>query len=154
MMPAARHVKTAYDISAGGVIYRRSQDSVMVCLIKTLPGNHWQLPKGMLEDKESMEAAALREVKEETGLEGISEGLIDSIEYWFWLQEAAEKQRHHKVVYFYLIKCTGGDTDRHDDEVVEACWLDSQEAVQHLSFAGEKKILEKALEMLRVGKVA
>ena len=153
-MPAARHVKTAYDISAGGVIYRLSEDSVMVCLIKTLPENYWQLPKGMVENKESLEAAALREVKEETGLEGVSEGLIDSIEYWFWLQEGDEKQRHRKVVYFYLIKCTGGDTDRHDDEVEEACWLDAREAVQRLSFAGEKKIVEKALELLRAGKSA
>ena len=86
-----------------------SEGSVMVCLIKTLPENYWQLPKGMVENKESLEATALREVKEETGLEGVSEGLIDSIEYWFWLQEGDEKQRHHKVVYFYLIKCTGGD---------------------------------------------
>ena len=152
MMPAARHAKTANDISAGGVIYRLSEGSVMVCLIKTLPGNHWQLPKGMVENKESLEATALREVKEETGLEGVSEGLIDSIEYWFWLQEGDEKQRHHKVVYFYLIKCTGGDTDRHDDEVVEACWLDAQEAVQRLSFAGEKKIVEKTLAVLKAGK--
>ena len=151
MMPAARHVKTAHDISAGGVIYRLSEGGIRVCLIKTLPGYHWQLPKGMVENNESLEATALREVNEETGLEGVSEGLIDSIEYWFWFPEGAERQRHHKVVYFYLIKCTGGDTDRHDDEVADACWLPAPEAVQRLSFAGEKTIMEKALAILKAG---
>ena len=153
-MPVERRAKTVFEISAGGVIYRLADGIIMVCLIKTPPQGHWQLPKGMVERNESLEAAALREVKEETGLEGRSEGLIDKIEYWFWLQEGAEKKRHHKVVYFYLMKYTGGHTDMHDDEVEEACWLDSKEAVQRLSFASEKKIVDKALEMMKVRKSA
>jgi 8-oxo-dGTP pyrophosphatase MutT (NUDIX family) len=126
----------------------------MVCLIRTPPPGQWRLPKGLVEEKESLEDTAVREVMEETGLEGAAEGFIDTIEYWFWPQEGGEKKRHHKVVYFYLIKCTGGHTDRHDDEVEEACWLDAQEAVQRLSFASEKKIVEKALAKMRIGERA
>lgn len=147
-MPAERRAKTVFEISAGGVIYRPADGETMVCLIKTPPRGHWQLPKGMVEKKESLEDAALREVQEETGLAGRSEGFIDTIDYWFWLQEDTEKKRHHKVVYFYLMQYTGGHTDNHDDEVYEACWVPSAEAVQRLSFASEKRIVEKAMERI------
>lgn len=153
-MQAAGRAKTVYEISAGGVIYRPADGMPMVCLIKTPPHGHWQLPKGLVEKEESLENAAMREVKEETGLDGISNGLIDKIDYWFWLPEGDERKRHHKVVYFYLIQCTGGCTDNHDNEVEEACWVSADEAVQRLSFASEKKIVEQALEKMSMGKRA
>lgn len=153
-MPAGRRAKSIFQISAGGVIYRPAGDMTMVCLIKTPPQGDWQLPKGLVEENESLEATAVREVREETGLEGCSEGLIDTIDYWFWLQEAGEKKRHHKVVYFYLIKYAGGHTDNHDHEVEEARWLPADEAVQRLSFASEKRVMQKALEIMKVRKSA
>lgn len=149
-MPAARHVKTTFDLSAGGVIYRFLDGALIVGLIRTPPNGHWQLPKGLVEKDESLEAAALREVQEETGLEGFSEGLIDKIEYWFWLHEGDQRERHHKVVYFYLLKYRSGHTDNHDQEVEEACWLTSEVALERLSFPSEKKIMQKALEMINI----
>lgn len=150
-MPEARPAEIRYDVSAGGVIYRMLDGTSMVCLIKTPPDGHWQLPKGLVEEDESLETAALREVREETGLEGLSEGLIDTIEYWFWLQEGGRRERHHKVVHFYLIRYRSGLTDNHDQEVEEACWLTSDEALDRLTFPSEKKIMQKARDMIAAG---
>jgi 8-oxo-dGTP pyrophosphatase MutT (NUDIX family) len=154
MMPAARRARTVYQISAGGVIYRLVDDLTMVCLIRTPPQGQWRLPKGLVEEKESLEDTAVREVQEETGLEGSSEGLIGTTEYWFWLQENTGRTRYHKLVYFYLIKYTGGHTDNHDHEVEEARWFPWDKAMQQLSFASEKKIVENALKMIKSGENA
>jgi 8-oxo-dGTP pyrophosphatase MutT (NUDIX family) len=142
---------TQFDVSAGGVIYRTENNEVMVCLIKTPPNGDWQLPKGLVDDNESFEQTALREVKEETGLEGTLEGRIDSIDYWFWQEEGDEKIRHHKTVYFFLLKYITGVTEDHDDEVQEAVWMPLTKALSTLSFDGERAILRKAEEMLRPG---
>ncbi|KPJ58274.1 MAG: hypothetical protein AMJ42_03580 [Deltaproteobacteria bacterium DG_8] len=140
--------ETVFDVSAGGVIYRIKDREVMVCLIKTLPKGHWQLPKGLIDKSESLEEAALREVKEETGLDGISEGRVDKIDYWFWLKEGDEKVRHHKIVYFYLIRYKGGFTKDHDQEVAEACWFPFDKALDRISFKSEREIVQKAEKML------
>jgi 8-oxo-dGTP pyrophosphatase MutT (NUDIX family) len=140
-----------FDVSAGGVIYRTEKNELMVCLIKTPPNGDWQLPKGLVDDNESLEQTALREVKEETGLEGNLEAPIDTIDYWFWLQEGQEKVRHHKIVHFFLLKYTRGVTDDHDNEVYEAVWIPLAKALDTLSFEGERAILRKAERMLRPG---
>ena len=143
--------KTQFDVSAGGVIYRTDNNEIMVCLIKTPPKGDWQLPKGLVDENESFEEAALREVKEETGLEGILEAPIDNIEYWFWFPEGKEKVRHHKIVYFFLLKYKEGVTDDHDNEVLEAAWMPLSKALDTLTFDGERGILRKAELMLGPG---
>ena len=147
-MRMERRVKTKFDVSAGGVIYRVKDGEVMVCLIKTPAKGHWQLPKGLVDRNESLEEAAVREVKEETGLDGISEVRIDKIDYWFWLKEGGEKVRHHKIVYFYLVKYKGGSTKDHDQEVEEACWFSFDKALDEISFKSEREIIQKAGRML------
>jgi len=141
--------KTVFNLSAGGVIYQIKDGRVMICLIKTLPKGHWQLPKGLVDKNESLEEAALREVREETGLDGISEGKIDKIDYWFWLKEGDKKVRHHKIVYFYLIKYISGFTKDHDQEVAEACWFLFDKALDMISFKSEREIIQKAEKMLK-----
>jgi ADP-ribose pyrophosphatase YjhB (NUDIX family) len=140
--------KTKFDISAGGVVYTMESGKVMVCVIKTSPQGYWQLPKGLVDKGESLEEAAVREVREETGLEGKLEGLIDKIEYWFWLEEEGKKVRHHKMVYFYLMKYVKGSPQDHDQEVDEARWFSCEEALGKVSFKSEKEIVQKARMML------
>jgi len=141
--------KIKFEVSAGGVIYREEASSLEVCLIATQGGTRWQLPKGLVEKGEPVATAAAREVREETGLEGEVEGQLDKIDYWFvWKEDDGRSVRHHKLVHFFLMRHTGGDTSLHDHEVDEARWFPISEAIKKVAFANERKVVEKARRVL------
>ena len=111
------------------------------------PGT-WVLPKGQLEPGESSEAAALREIAEETGAHGRSLGKLDKVEYWFsWRGE-----RVFKVVSFFLVRYTGGRLGRIADafrvEVAEVRWLPLADAPRLLAYRSERDVAAKALAIL------
>ena len=118
--------------------------SPWVALIVTRSGTRWQLPKGWLEEGETSQEAARREVQEETGLRGCILGDLETIEYWFY---ADRTTRVHKFVTFYLMACEGGDIAEFDlTEVDEALWVPMEEAIVRASFASERDVLRKAQE--------
>lgn len=141
-------MKTRTERSAGGVCYRSSGAGPEIALIKTHEGR-WQLPKGWIEDGEAPEAAALREVREEAGLEAEIVAPLDTIEYWYVSRYDPEPARVHKFVQFFLARCTGGSTDDHDDEVTEARWLPIEDAARTLSHEDERRIVAAARALLR-----
>jgi 8-oxo-dGTP diphosphatase len=141
-------IPTKSQVSAGGVAYRRTEDRIEVVLISVGEQGRWQLPKGMIGQAEPVETAAMREVREETGLETEMVAPIDKVEYWFYSKSRGKGIRFHKVVHFYLLKCLSGDVSDHDDEVNEARWFEIQEAIQTLSFPNEQAIVQKASEMI------
>jgi 8-oxo-dGTP pyrophosphatase MutT (NUDIX family) len=114
---------------------------------RTLKGNEaWGLPKGGIEQGETNESAALREVREETGLEAEIVEPLPSITYWFaWPPDRA---RYRKTVHWYLMRMTGGDPGAHDDEVEEVRFVAFPAAVRMASYGSEKKILRKAAEIV------
>jgi 8-oxo-dGTP diphosphatase len=139
------------EISAGGVIYRRRRDGPQVCLISTQGGKAWQLPKGIIEPGEQPEEAAVREVAEETGLYGELEAKLERIEYWYIADYGPERERVHKLVYFYLFRYIRGSTKDHDSEVDDARWVALNEARRLLSFENERRVLEQAGKIIEGG---
>jgi 8-oxo-dGTP pyrophosphatase MutT (NUDIX family) len=140
--------RTLFEVSAGGVIYRRTPQGLVVCLIATKGGTRWQLPKGKREAGESLEQTAAREVTEETGLTGRVGRRLEKIDLWFTWNEDGVAVRHHKLVYFFLLEYEHGDTADHDDEVEDARWFDAEEALARLTFPNERRVVERALTML------
>jgi 8-oxo-dGTP pyrophosphatase MutT (NUDIX family) len=137
---------TKLQISAGGVAFRTVEGRIEVALISVGEDNRWQLPKGIVDKGESTETAAVREVREEAGVNTRPLSLIDKIEYWY--HGKGERVRYHKFVYFYLLRYESGDVTNHDDEVNEARWVEIDEAIGMLAFESEKRIVEKARSSL------
>ncbi|HZK77372.1 MAG TPA: NUDIX domain-containing protein [Gemmatimonadaceae bacterium] len=138
-------VRTETQTSAGGVTLRRSAGGLEVVLISTGDPPRWQLPKGLVDKGETPEIAAVREVREETGIEARLGPLIDRIEYWYQSSESGLRVRYHKFVHFFLMWETGGDVANHDDEVNEARWFAAELAIPALAFRSERGIVEKGL---------
>ncbi|HKY04135.1 MAG TPA: NUDIX domain-containing protein [Blastocatellia bacterium] len=142
-------VQTLTQVSAGGVAYRRQGEKAEVALISVGPQSRWQLPKGIVDEGETPESAAVREVREEAGIETSVVAFIDKVEYWYFSTLRGARVRYHKFVHFYLLEFLSGDVSRHDREVNEARWVEVSEAVEMLAFKGEKKMVELANAMLR-----
>ena len=140
-------MKTRFEHSAGGVVTRRNDGDVDVALAarRTRKGDlAWGLPKGLVEEGEGPEQAALREVREETGLEAEILEPLGDISYWYvW-----EDERIHKKVTFFLMESTGGDVSLHDHEMEEIRWFPLQEAVRRASYPSERTVLRRALDAL------
>ena len=135
--------------SAGGVAFRQLPTGDMqVALIAVGEKMRWQLPKGTIEPGEVPEAAAMREVREETGLQTEIVELLDTIEYWYVGDLRGRRVRCHKKVYFYLMKFLAGDVADHDHEVREARWLPIDEAIERLAFKNERNVVERAKERI------
>jgi ADP-ribose pyrophosphatase YjhB (NUDIX family) len=139
---------TKLQFSAGGVAFRNRDQSVEVVLISVGTEPRWQLPKGLVNRGESTESAALREVREETGIETEIVERIDKVEYWYLDRKA--NVRYHKFVYFYLLRFKSGDVRDHDDEVNEARWYEIGKGIDALAFNNEKKIVQRAGEMIEM----
>jgi 8-oxo-dGTP pyrophosphatase MutT (NUDIX family) len=136
-------VKTRFATSAGGVVVRRAGDGWETVLAsrRTRAGELvWGLAKGQIEDGESVEDAAAREVAEETGITGRILQPLKEISYWFvW-----EGERVKKTVHFFLMEATGGDASLHDREMEEVRWFPLEDAVQTAGYMSEKQVLEAA----------
>jgi 8-oxo-dGTP pyrophosphatase MutT (NUDIX family) len=133
-------------VSAGGVVYRRSQDGLEIVLCgRTGPGT-WSLPKGTPNAGESIEETALREVREETGLRVELEEPLGNINYWF--THAPDDARYHKTVHFYLMAVRGGSVDFHDPEFDTVRWFSAQEALDVMTHPNEATVVRRALDAL------
>ena len=135
------------EVSAGGVVYRREEGSIDLALAarRTRRGQlAWGLAKGAIEPGESDEEAAVREVREETGLEAEVEADLGDIRYFYvW-----EGVRVRKRVHFYLMRATGGDVADHDSEMEDVRWFPLKAAIKRAAYKGEREVIERAVARL------
>ena len=136
-------------VSAGGVVYGTNNGELEVVVCGRLSPPIWGLPKGTPDPGESREETALREVREETGLEVEIERFIDKIDYWF--VRSSDGMRCHKTVLYYLMSSIGGDISLHDHEFDEVRWLPADQACETMTYENEAEVVKKSLSLVQKG---
>ena len=132
-------------VSAGGVVLREGAAGAEVVICGIDVDDVWGLPKGTLDEGESLQEAAVREVSEETGLKVEIVKKIGVVEYWF----SADGVRYHKWVHHYLMRSTGGRTEDHDAEHDRVEWMPVDKAIRRLTFDNDKNMVRQAMSKLK-----
>ncbi len=143
-MPVLRNARAT---SAGGVVHRDLDGRTQILLVHRRSPRLWALPKGTPDAGETIEETALRETREETGIQVEIETRLRSIRYFF----VRSSTRFHKTVHFFLMRPVGGSIEEHDAEFDEVRWTDATEAVALLTHATERSVVEQALDVLGTG---
>ncbi|MBJ7518375.1 MAG: NUDIX domain-containing protein [Solirubrobacteraceae bacterium] len=130
------------EFSAGGVVINdRGETIVIVPTRRAADGSQvLALPKGHPDGDESAADAALREVREETGVEAEVVDRLGEVKYWY----QRDGQRVAKVVAFFLLRYVSGSLEDHDHEVEVARWMPLEDAARELSYAGERDMAARA----------
>jgi 8-oxo-dGTP pyrophosphatase MutT (NUDIX family) len=133
------------ETSAGGVVFRLEAGAPLFLLIRDSYAN-WGFPKGHLETGERAEDAAVREVREETGLRELAvRGTIDTIDWYFRFRG----RLIHKVCHFFLMETSEADTAPQRAEGITACrWAAYGDAVGSISYGNARQVLHHAYEMI------
>jgi len=138
-------------VSAGGVVYRRAAGGAEVVIVRVGPKGRWQLPKGIVDEGEKPEETAVREVREEAGVDARIAEPLDTIEYWYVGNERdGRRVRFHKFVHLFLLEYASGNVADHDHEVDEARWVPLAEAAGMLAFDSERKAMNQAAALIDV----
>lgn len=140
------------EISAGGIVYKKENDSIFVLMINPKsrdfgpPEDYWTWPKGKQDKQgEDLKQVALREVREEGGVNAEIEQELGYVKYFRnWAGDEAIKFAH-----YFLMRYLDGDPANHDEEIAEAGWFGIDEAESKLKFATDKEIFAKAKKFLK-----
>ena len=122
--------------SGGAIVFR--EDTVLMIRV----GSHWSFPKGHLEPGETASQAAMRETREETG---INAELLSEHP----LAVPSAKARDRRTVWFFPARYVGGELSPQIEEVSEAAWVNSSDAAEKITFAPDRAVFLKALEIMK-----
>ncbi len=148
--PRKPRIPLRHEVSAGGLVWRRQGAAVEVVLVRPAGRATWVLPKGHLEPGEGPIEAAVREVREETGLVVVAGPPLGEVFYIYTWRDRPKKPfvRIAKRVHFFLMEFAGGDPRDHDAEIDEVVWLRLDDALRRASHKSERELIEKARSML------
>ena len=145
--PGRRRLNRVEETSAGGLILDRWTPGAQGALIGRLDRRGrllWSLPKGHLEEGETPEAAAIREVAEETGISGRIAAPLGVIDFWF----VADGKRIHKTVHHFVLLAEGGELSDADVEVTEVAWVPLAEIEPRLAYEDERRLVREVPALL------
>ena len=133
------------EFSSGGLVVRRMRGRPYIAVVRLKQGTVLALPKGHIEPGERGAETAVREVREETGIDSRPIEKLDSIRYWY----SRDGARVLKVVSFFLLAYRGGSVENYQREEVEGAeWIPLEEAPERLAYKGEKEMARAALSKL------
>ncbi len=165
-----------FEFSAGGIVLRHAQDfgskpqfskkKTEVLLCQHSQHHGWVFPKGLIGDHvkdetksasakgfgETKEEAAIREVKEETGVIGKILKPLTPVTYWYVFEKdpsaGSGQEKIKKTVYFFLMEYIAGDTKDHDFEMENVEWLPVDEVEKRLTYKSDKQVWQEAKKLV------
>ena len=131
--------------SCGAVVFKRQKDGSVKYLLLHYGAGHWDFPKGHQEKNEKEEQAALREIKEETGIEDVefADNFRETLKYFF---KKGEETIYKEVVFFLAQSAT--EEVNLSSEHIGYAWLSYEHARKKLTFNNAKELIEKAEKVL------
>lgn len=138
-----------FEFSAGGVVYKKEKDELLILVAQHSQHHGWVFPKGLIGDthvNESKESTAVREVKEETGVDAEIETSLTPITYWYVFEGIHIK----KTVYYFVMKATGGDITKHDFEMENVEWIRQDLVEKRLTYPSDKEVWQEAKKILKL----
>ena len=141
--PRARYAKRVDEVSAGGLVIDSTGTKGLLIARRDQKDQTrliWSLPKGHIEEGETPEIAAIREVAEETGITSEISRSLGVIDFWFM----ASGKRIHKTVHHFLFKEVGGSLQPQVTEVDDVAWVPLEEVVERLAYPDEKKLIARS----------
>ncbi|MDV7133505.1 NUDIX hydrolase [Williamsia muralis] len=147
---AKQRLRTVRETSAGGLMVsgldgpHEQRCAALIGRVDRRGRMMWSLPKGHIETGETAEQTAIREVAEETGIEGNVVAPLGKIDYWF----VSEGKRIHKTVHHYLMRFTGGELSDADYEVAEVAWVPLAELPRRLTYSDERRLARVAEDVI------
>jgi 8-oxo-dGTP diphosphatase len=147
--------------SAGGIVYQKArsassgQEKTFILVSQHSQHHGWVFPKGLIGDhvkEENKEETALREVKEETGVEGKIVKALTPVDYWFAMEgdpsTGSGREKIRKTVYYFLMEYVGGNIAQHDHEMEAVVWLPKEKVAERLTYKSDKKVWCEAIKIL------
>lgn len=135
------------ETSAGGLVVDAELRAAVIARRNRAGRLEWCLPKGHLEGAETPEQAAVREIAEETGIQGVVRQRLGTIDYWF----TGDDRRVHKVVHHFLLTAVGGDltvAGDPDGEAEDVAWVPLADLRTRLSYPNERRLADAARAVL------
>lgn len=127
-----------YEKSCGAIVYRKYHGNTEILLVRSIKSGHWSFPKGHVEEGETEEETARREIKEETGLDVLLDtGFRETVTF-------SPKRNTKKTVVYFVGMATSHDLVPQQEEISELKWHEIGQAVSVLTYENDKTIVNKA----------
>lgn len=132
-----------FEKSCGAIVYRKHHGNIELLLIKNQNGGHWSFPKGHMEAGETEEETALREIKEETGIDVILDTSFRKV-----ITYAPKKEITKDVIYF-LAKATTYDYTPQEEEIAQIKWVEINHAGTILTYDNVRQLVNQAKGIIK-----
>lgn len=132
-----------YEKSCGAIVYRKSHGNTEILLIKHVNSGHWSFPKGHMEEGETEEETALREIKEETGIDVLLDtSFRETVSYY-------PRKDTQKMVVYFIGRAKNTQFTPQEEEIAQIRWVEIGHATQILSYENDKTIVHRARSVIR-----
>lgn len=133
-----------FEESAGGIVFKKEKDRTFILVTQHSAHHGWVFPKGLIDEGEDEEVTAVREVREEGGVEAKIVKELPAVEYFYKF----EGQTIKKKVTYFLMEYVSGNIEDHDWEMEAAEWLPIDQVAERLSYKTDKQIFQKAQKLI------